>query len=280
LSTHPQLSPSNIKETNFFTPLIFNHEIKNITHYDNLFAKNNTPEAVCFEATPSYFLGGKQIAPVINRFFPESIAIVILRNPTDRFISSYNHFRTKLDVYSQLSLQDYFHMYKEFTTADINSIDEIYKLSFFEGHYSDRLNDWISEFGTKRVKIYFYEDLSQSPETIIQDISKAVGISFDWFNLENLKKTNVSSGFKNAFLHESAMRMNLKLEPFLNKFPTIKQKIKILYTNINGAQLINKDEQDTRKAIAFAYKKSNEKLKNYLNKIGFINFPNWLEPTL
>lgn len=277
LSTHQALVPSKIKETNFFTPLLLNKKPGDIELYYNMFCRKNL-SGIRFEATPSYFLGGNLIASAINDLCPSSIVVVVLRNPVDKFVSSYNHYRTKLDIASKLSLEDYFDLCKDFKISELKKVSDIYKLSIFEGHYIARLKEWWSVFGRDRMLLYFYEDLLNNPQIIIQGISNALGIDPLGFSHSGLVKTNISSGFKNSFLHKIAMQMNSIFEPFLNAHPGIKQKAKKIYTIINGSSLSKVNSlSDTLNFVVDEYKESNFKLYQYLRGIGMEKLPPWID---
>lgn len=277
LSTHNQLSPSRIKETNFFTPLLLGKRLETLDTYLEFF-RNKEPSNIRFEATPSYFLGGKTIADAVNKICPDSYVLIVLRNPADKFISSYNHYRTKLDVNSVLSLEEYFYLCKGFEPSDLSDVKDIYRLSLYEGHYADRLADWVSVLGWERILLFFYEDLKRSPQVIVHGISDALGIDPRGFSDSGIVKTNVSSGFKNALLHRMAMRTNLVFEPFFNAHPNIKQTVKGWYGKINGAPLqVGSMWKQGLHLIEHEYRTSNEKLYYYLTQLGKKRLPSWVK---
>lgn len=277
LSTHRELIPSKIKETNFFTPLLLNESPGGLEDYLDLFRYRDTP-GIRFEATPSYFLGGRSIAETINKLCPRAFAVIVLRDPVDKFVSSYNHYRTKLDVNSTLSLEEYFYLCKDFTPCDLNNLKDMYKLSIYEGHYLDRLDEWLSIFGTKRVLLFFYEELVKNPQIIIRGISDAIGIEPLGFNDSEFLKTNASSGFKNSSLHRIAMKANLVFEPFLNIHPGVKQTFKKWYAMINSSPLSDRElSSEVLHLVQDEYKESNKRLYRYLKRMGKNNLPMWVK---
>lgn len=101
LSQHPELSPCNIKEPHFFSINYTN----GLEWYNNLFEKNDKQK---FEASTSYFSNERATKRLKKNLDKQPKLIIVLRNPVERFISLYKHFRAVYRIVNDESLYNNF----------------------------------------------------------------------------------------------------------------------------------------------------------------------------
>jgi hypothetical protein len=65
LSWHPDVCVSSVKETNYFTPIIYDEKISNLENYYSFFEHCNE-SLITLEASPRYLYGGRKIAKIIK----------------------------------------------------------------------------------------------------------------------------------------------------------------------------------------------------------------------
>lgn len=101
LSQHPEMSRCSKKEPHFFSGGF--HEDK-IVEYNSLFKFDNKLK---FEASTTYFWHKEAIVR-IKKYCDNPKLIIVLRNPVDRFISEYKHFRAINIILNNESLKNDF----------------------------------------------------------------------------------------------------------------------------------------------------------------------------
>jgi len=101
LAKHTNLSPSKPKEPQFFS---YRFDENNIEKYNSIFETNNKLK---FEASTTY-LDNKQSIVRIQKHCNNPKFIVVLRDPTDRYISHYKHFRAINTILNNESLKNDF----------------------------------------------------------------------------------------------------------------------------------------------------------------------------
>src|SRR4028119_1824807 len=69
LAQHPEVFPSDVKETRYFDALRFGEQLDPLERYAEYF-RRRTSERYAVEATPSYFQGGSRTAGAIRPALP------------------------------------------------------------------------------------------------------------------------------------------------------------------------------------------------------------------
>jgi hypothetical protein len=240
LSSVEGISPSKIKETNFF----LNDVVDSYTdeQLKSNFLKNfscNNGDCL-LEASPLYFLYAEKVAPRIMRLqrlgFDVS-ALVTLREPEDRFWSLYKHILTKRSAGKYDDISDFVsqNIGSLKVKSDLFSI-ELDFLSIYESCYKSILHTWKNHLGDKSLKVCFFDNLVD-PDDFKSEIIELL----EWSEIElgqgcDLKflVENKSTLVRNEFIHKLSLRFNDYLEPFLNKNKWVRDILRITYYTING----------------------------------------------
>jgi len=106
LQQHPQLCASRIKEPNFFARF---YEEMTIDEYNDFFQCSDTQNPkIKYEGSSTYFSHNLALDRILKCCRSNTKFITILRNPIDRMISQYIHFRTQYELQHNQQLQDKF----------------------------------------------------------------------------------------------------------------------------------------------------------------------------
>jgi hypothetical protein len=252
----------------------------NIKNYKSLF-KDHSTEKVILEATPSYFYGGiKLIHQLEADLGSEFKSLVILRNPTDRFVSYFRFIKSRFLIDKEETFSLFVEKCK--LEDDLSLQMEIghYKNAFKEGLYTQFIDPWLDELGTERFKVVFFDDLLYSPEDVVNGLCK-------WLDLEPSFYENYQFGIQNQtvmpgkkWFHQLAVRTNKGLDSFLRSNKAIKAVIKKVYYQVNGKANRQGDEisKGELEQIAKFFEPYNKELKGKLIKhYPDMKLPVWLK---
>lgn len=273
LIKHNNICAGKTKEIHYYTPLRYNQKIKPFDDYLNEFS-NCSNNQFLLDASPSYLYGNKKIASKINEDLDDVKLIVLLRNPTERFISFYNFLKATLRLDDKITFEEFMERsYKRYIETDL---DDPYSRAFREGCYVDFIEDWMEIFGNK-LKILFVDDLKTSPQKIMYDLC-------DWLNIDNsvynnkelFTISNKTQSARSKILHKLALSVDKKLEYFLRKNQYIKTKINNIYYFINGRREKEIISEDLVLLLNKLYSPKNKQLSLLLKQYNYNKLPIWL----
>ena len=274
LANHPEINASKKKEIHFFTPLRFSKPIDAIEKYHAYF-DDDKQTVFNMEASPSYLYGGRPIINEIQEHLGANVkTILILRNPTDRFISFYNHGKYTLDLPKNLTLAKFI---KQSLTAVGKPLEDT-KISrgIREGFYVDHLPDWINSFG-KATKIIFFEDFKLNPKKTVEIICNWLAISNECYSEFDFSIENETANFQNKAIHQFSIAINKVFEQQFIKFPGIKRALRKWYKTLNTNKLKKDVSNENRALLDSIYSQKNSELREYLINNNLVDrLPNWL----
>lgn len=258
LEQHPEVYMAPNKETNFFalkgSQLDFfegsvskeylANSCLSIESYRDQFIDVSL-EKVIGEASPSY-LYFPDSAYHIRDYNPKIKLIAILRNPVERAYSNFLHH-----------LRDDLETTNDFEKA-LSFEDERIQANWWWGfHYAkaglyyNQIKAYLDIFSTDQIKIYLYEQLLDSPDSLFQDIFRFLDVN-DNFSPDLSIRENKTGIPKNRFLNRFLRDGNLlkaSLKPLI-PFKIRKQLIaKINNHNLEKPRL--DDELNTQLSIFF-----------------------------
>ena len=171
LCDHPNICGSSEKETHFFSPIVYsdgNLMEKEIAEYEKYF-ESCKDENYFLEATPSYLYGKDKVIDQLNKYLEDDYkVIVVIRNPTDRFISYFQYIKTRFLIDEQESFREFINKCK--IEDDYSSRMEVghHKNAFKEGIYHQFLDSWVERFNKERLKVAFFDDLIDDPKKLLK----------------------------------------------------------------------------------------------------------------
>jgi hypothetical protein len=210
LAQHPQIYMSEQKEPRFFaiegeqpnyggiTQGINRSSISTLEDYQALFA--GVGDEVAVGEASTIYLYSEKAAERIKHHIPDAKLIAVLRNPADRAFSSYVHLVR--DGFEALS-------FAEGLAAEPMRRQENWQPLWFyqhRGFYYEQLKRYFDRFDNQQIKVYLYDDLVASTQTVAQDIYRFLDVD-DSF-VPDLTRSNVSGIPKRRWLQNLFMKDN------------------------------------------------------------------------
>jgi len=285
LSDHPQVAPSQKKETDFF---LSDHcqDVADVgARYEALFDRRNA-SLVRLEASPAYLRGGRAVAERIARTLPDAHLLFLLREPVSRLVS-----------YLRVNAQ---HRYKEeVATLD----DETYValveriasgpepsgpgplrnafLQFERGCYARYLQQFFDCFDDDEVLILFFDDLRRDARTLTQHVCTFLGMDPAFYDSYAFGIENRTRAHRFGTLQRAMSRLNARLEPWLNRYPVARKALRRGYGLINEQPAARGDERGLDERLArrleLLYRPHNEALRLLLTqRYPQLSLPGWV----
>lgn len=272
LSSHPQINPAFKKELHYFTKGIYSKSYQfDPLDYGQLYPSES---GVKLEASPSYFYGGKELAQLMNESFIEPRYILILRNPTDRFLSFYRHFSSEIQPSKRIPVDEFLSKsvqeYESQTMAD-NHVNRAIR----EGVYSDYLESWI-QVSSQKLKVIYFEDIELAPQKSLKEICHFLSLDPNQIDKGTLIVHNESREIRNYQVNWLAKKVNRFLEHYFTKNQKFKRRIKKAYGQINEKDTLTSIPDSIYNELNKYYFPHNQRLKDTLIKHN-LSLPNWLK---
>lgn len=270
LARHPAIAVSKRKETNFFR--------RPHPRFQDYAREFPTVEAgtLLLEASPAYLGEAALVAPRIHAMLPGVKLLFILRNPVDRFVSSFYFHRERLNLPQQLSLHEYLdrclehhrlHSSDEHRPSDARMASSVVPMDkwFLDvlpyGRYNDYLQHYAGIFSPEQLHVTFYDDLCSDPLTFMRDISAFLEIDADFWRSESFERLNASFAGRLKWLHRLAIRGNDRLEPLLRRRPGLKKALLSIYKTVNRSVTSDRTlDSGDRERLEDYYERANRDL--------------------
>jgi hypothetical protein len=237
---HPEVyGPEEMKDFHFFSnDKFYNQGIEYLAPYYN----KVSDEKMIMKGAVNYIF----FPFVVKRLYdynPNLKFILILRNPIERAISSYNYFY-KLGV-ENLSFEE---AIKREQIGKLKTVKEKSDFAYIEhGFYHKQILEYLKYFKDKQLKILIYEEVMKDKQTAIQDIYSFLDVdnsfipSFDYLNKTGKAKYRKINQF---FFGKNKVKQFIR--PILHLTPI---KYRIMFGN--RIREINKKETDSKDQITF-----------------------------
>ncbi|MBS0018680.1 MAG: sulfotransferase [Arthrospira sp. SH-MAG29] len=273
LNQHPEVYMSPVKETNFLErewSLDDNRKpsrIDTLEKYTDLF-KSVTNEKAIGEVSPNYLFKYKTSIPKIDKILPNTKLIAILRNPVDRAYSDYlMHIRDVIGGKNVPSLS---------AQATKNPITSF---TIKKGFYVEPLMAFFEKFGRENIKVYWYDDLQESPVAFMQDIYEFIGVD-KTFIPDTSRRAQQAAVPKNQTVNsvlrtQNPVRKTVAsiLRLFLPEATRQKIRDRLLSANYQGKSALPLTEEE-RQLLQNLYREDILKLQELLDK----DLSHWLKP--
>jgi len=220
LKQHPQIFMSPVKEPKYFSlagqslnfkgpgdQRIVAQTTTTQEGYLELF-RDAADEPILGEGSTIY-LNTDDTARRMAEQVPDAKLVAILRQPADRAYSAYMHLRR--DGYETLQ------SFSEALEAESGRVLEGYYYHWYlrsRGYYGRQLKTYYDQFPANQIKVYLYEDFSDSPHQVMTDIFRFLGVD-DSF------KPDIS-----ARHNQSGIPRNRSMQDFLTKAHPLKEWLK------------------------------------------------------
>lgn len=189
LNEHPDIFMADPKELNYFSGSEIRSQelyykayiVEDLPKYKDHFSGSEKKIAVG-EASVSY-LFYKEVPGKIFELVPDAKIVIILRDPVERAFSHY--LMDERLGYISIPFEDVVYRKKGHTGLEL-----FYQQYLELGFYHDQVKRYLDTFGKNRVRIYFFNDLLNSPRSILEDLFKFLDVKEN-LNIDIRKKHNV-----------------------------------------------------------------------------------------
>ncbi|MBZ2163611.1 sulfotransferase family protein [Alteromonas stellipolaris] len=187
-------------------------ETRSDVWYSKFFSEVDCGE-IAGDITPEYSLLPTEGIQHVKALTPNAKFILLLRHPVERDFShirmiARNHFGESLETLSDVELESFF-----LQAADHVGVSE-------RSDYQAIIESWESVVGKEKLLILFYDDISEQPLSVLEQVCNHIGVNFDEGLFENAS-SKVFAGF------EANLTENLK-----NKL-SARHKTTVEYINDN-----------------------------------------------
>jgi hypothetical protein len=286
LADHPQISPSRKKETDFFLNDMGPDFESARASYDALFVPRDRA-FLRLEASPAYLRRGRLVAERIARTLPDARLIFILREPASRIVSylrinAQNMYKAEV---AMLDDETYVELVERVATGESVPAEpgpmRNALLQFQGGCYARYLLEFFEYFDTGRVQILFFDDLSADEREFTRRVCRILGVDPAFYDGYSFQIENRTADHRFGKLHQSMTRLNMRLEPLLNRLPGVRRALRSCYRLVNerrGATRGNRrfDEGLVRRLEA-VYRPHNQALETLLQeRYPQLALPDWV----
>jgi hypothetical protein len=236
LSAHPQVCGSSRKETDFFRHGYSGDAAADARAYAAYFERCDGRARVLMEASPGYLGEAATVAPRMQALVPGVRLLFILRDPVERFQSSYEFHRGRLNLPQDMSLDDYLQRclaYERDGARAAGGLDEWYLKVLRFGRYAECIDRFRLQMPAANLKVMFFEALCRSERDFMVELSAFLGIDAGFWSSYAFRPSNVTFSGRNAWLHRLALRANTLAEPLLRRFPAAKRVLVGAYKAVN-----------------------------------------------
>ncbi|MBY6186817.1 sulfotransferase domain-containing protein [Marinobacter hydrocarbonoclasticus] len=260
-----------LRETNQFNPSIkketdyFRNTGCGLVEYKKLFV-NNREGAVYLESSPGYLTCSNVSAENIKSTLDDVRIVFVFRDPTERFISSFNFHKSKYNLPESLDLDTYYEMCLNYYENNVvaEGIDPWFLDVLGAGKYYERLQYFIKCFDAKDMLFVSFNSLSKEPKQVLESVMKFSGSEIEGVGEVDFSPKNVGFSAKSKALHKIAMHFNRRFEAIWLKYPRIKSALLQMYKIVNKSNNEDAISKGTLSKIEKFYSEDQSNLNIYL----------------
>jgi hypothetical protein len=275
LARHPQVCPSSTKETRYFQAVRHGEPLASIDTYRAYF-RGCQGEPVVMECTPDYFYGGMATAETIRDVCDDPRVVVILREPVSRLISFFRFMRARLQLPSDVTLEDYVARCATVPDDGMNERGNNVWTGVWGGHYERFLPAWLETYG-ERCRIEFFDDLVAEPAELVDGLARWLGIDGAALMGDHVRAQNATVAYRSPLVQRGAAAVAKAARPVLRRYPRLAARARDTYQAVNerpdAPEPISADVREQLQAI---YAPGNALLRDQLVTAGVTRLPDWL----
>jgi hypothetical protein len=219
------ISPSKIKETNFFLATFYGTQLVPAA-YDSYFARADTSQ-IRLEASTAYFYAVPEVPDAICSLIPDARIIVILREPYDRLMSEFAYLKSHFRIPTDLTFPEYVDHCMRLSEVDARNERNRAFLAVRTGYYDRYFPYWAARFP---LRVLFFDDLVAAPQEVLRDLRAWLGIP----TVSPGSVENRGISFRSARIQGLALALNEHYEPWLRRHPAVKNLVRSAYLHVNG----------------------------------------------
>jgi len=274
LSQHPDICPSDVKETRYFDPLRFGEPVGPVSTYAAHF-RHRTHERYAVEATPGYFHGGRVIARAIRETCPQPRVLVVLRSPADRCWSYFRFVKSRDSIPKDMSFESYLDRCEDLHARGLDRLRENRSyLGLGGGCYATWLPGWWEELG-ERVKVLYFDDLDADASGTVREICRWLDLDDGLVSDFDLAVENRTEQVRSQAAQRLALAVNRRTERFFRDHPGTKRRLRAAYYLVNRERTPLRLSPTAARRMADFYRPYDDRLAELLQAMGVAPAP-WL----
>lgn len=275
LSRHPQVCPSSTKETRYFQAVRYGEPLAPLDSYRAYF-RGCRGEPVVMECTPDYFFGGAATAEVIRDTCGDPRVVVILREPVARLISFFRFLRARLQLPSDLTIEDYVARCAEVPDDAMNDRDNNIWTGVWGGHYERFLPAWFATYGD-RCRLEFFDDLVAEPDRLVGGLCRWLDIDPAGVRTDEVQTRNATVAYRSPIVQRGAAAVAKAARPVLRRYPRLAARARSTYEAVNERpDTAEPISEEVRRELQALYAPGNALLREQLVAAGVSGLPDWL----
>jgi hypothetical protein len=274
LAQHPEICPSDVKETRYFEPLRYGEALPPIGTYAAHF-RHWRGERYALEATPTYFYGGRRIAGAIRQTLPQVRVLVILRDPSDRCWSDFRFEQARGRVPADMDFDTYLDCCETLRAQGVDGRRENRSFTgLVEGCYANWLGDWFAELGN-RLKVVYFDDLSSDASGTVAEICSWLDLDAAVVDGFDLAVENKTERVRSQAVQQMALAVNRRGEAIFRRYPTMKRRLRAVYYLANREPAELTVSASAARRMAEFYAPCDTRLASVVQTMGIAR-PPWL----
>ncbi len=228
LGQHPEIYVCPVKEPHYFNIESGHRYYYNEADYLNLFSESTTKHRWLCEASVWYLYSEKAVDEILN-FNPNAKFIVMLRNPTEMYLSLHREllFGGAEDISSPIKAWKLQESRREGKNIPAGCTD-VRMLQYGEAcKLGAQLQRLVKRISSEQLKIVFLEDLKKDPDSCYLDVLGFLNIdikSLENYDVVNLKKQRKYPWLSTLFISLNKVKNRLGIKKgfgFANKINKI-----------------------------------------------------------
>lgn len=222
----------------FFKKVIDSNSDNMYRQYMKLFPRRSNARTVYLEASPQYLLGGREVAEAIKSVLPEVKLIFLLRDPTERLISSYKSQNRKTkSIIGKIDFDSF--VSRALATAGQFSVqltqeNRAFRRELMIGQYADHLPHYLAVFDPDQIAILFFDDLKEKTGDFMRTACEFAGLDYSPYQGYTYTIENRTRSHRSSYLRNAAERLNSRFEPILNRLPKTRKFTRQIYNSVNA----------------------------------------------
>jgi len=274
LAQHPEICPSDVKETRYFDSLRFGEALQPIETYAAHF-RHWQAERYALEATPTYFYGGRRIAAAIRETLPQVRVLVVLRDPSDRCWSDFRFEQSRGRVPADMDFDTYLDHCETLRAQGIERRHENRSFTgLVDGCYANWLGEWFAEMGD-RLKVIYFDDLSSDASATVAEICSWLDLDGGVVDQFDLAVENKTEQVRSQNVQQMALAVNRRAERFFRRHPSVKRRLRSAYYLVNREPAELTMSAVAARRMAEFYEPCDARLASVLETMGVAG-PPWL----
>jgi hypothetical protein len=275
LGQHPDICLGDRKEINYFRSLRYDQPLGSLEEYARHFSTCGD-ERFRLDASPSYFFATPQVIGAVEKVLPEPRALIILRDPVDRFWSSYRSMKDRRKLDPSVEFRQWFETCREVHASGRDRLREHHHhRSLGIGRYAEFTEDWLEAFGD-RLRILFFEQMVAEPAKVVADVCERLGLDSTPVQAFDYTVRNVTIHPRSRALSALTRRINLRVDRYFRAYPEAKDLVRRAYKAVNASSQREVLAPADRAAVQEFYEPANRELFHQLTRYGYTDLPTWV----